>query len=228
MDGRRGGGKAAAPREGSALESVRRRTGFASPGWRTAKAGSTSRCASGRIPRTRPAPRPSGMSSCTSCRRCSSFACLSSRLSLKLVYFRSGRLYVEHLIFALHVQALAFLSFLVIRLGRLLGGVAGKRRREHRGDGPLSWGCSTSIFRAFRTVYGQGRLTTRVKLGLVLFAYGLILIFGHRGPRRPRPTWSPAAPSASGRRSRAARAATRPRKNRPSLAGGLSACSWPQ
>ena len=33
------------------------------------------------------------------------------------------------------------------------------------------------IFRAFRTVYGQGRLKTAFKMVLVGAAYGLILIF---------------------------------------------------
>lgn len=98
-------------------------------------------------------------------------------LALKLVYFRSGRLYVEHLIFALHVQALAFLSFLVIDSAKLLGGVAGKRAESIAGA-ILVLGMLYLVFRAFRTVYGQGRLTTAVKLGLVLFVYGLILIFG--------------------------------------------------
>lgn len=34
------------------------------------------------------------------------------------------------------------------------------------------------IYRAFRTVYGQGRVRTAVKLGMVLLVYGLILILG--------------------------------------------------
>jgi hypothetical protein len=99
---------------------------------------------------------------------------------LKLVYIQSGRLYVEHLIFALHVQALAFLSFIVISAGASLGFLAGGRVESAVGT-LLLLGMFCLVFRAFRTVYGQGRITTALKLMLVLAAYGLILIFGLAG-----------------------------------------------
>ncbi len=98
-------------------------------------------------------------------------------LVLKLVYFRLGRLYVEHLIFALNIQALAFLSFIVIDASKLLGVFAGKRAESAAGY-ILLLGMFYLIYRAFRTVYGQGRARTALKLGIVLAAYGLILIFG--------------------------------------------------
>jgi hypothetical protein len=96
---------------------------------------------------------------------------------LKLVYFRSRRLYIEHLIFALHVMAFVFLAMLV---GNLLQAIAG-----HVGDGTesvmglLVFGFSTwVVFRSFRAVYGQGRLKTFLKASLVGCAYGAILIVG--------------------------------------------------
>jgi hypothetical protein len=101
-------------------------------------------------------------------------------LVLKLAYIRSGRLYVEHLIFALHVQALAFLSFIVIGAGGWLGSLAGERTESAVGSA-LLLGLFWLIYRAFRTVYGQGRVMTAFKLGLVLAVYGLILIFGFAG-----------------------------------------------
>jgi hypothetical protein len=96
-------------------------------------------------------------------------------LVLKLVYIRSGRLYVEHLIFALHVQALAFLSIVVIRVVAALG------RLAHVGAGEatatvLSLGMSFLIFRAFQNVYGQSLGRTLVKFALVCGAYAAILL----------------------------------------------------
>jgi len=98
----------------------------------------------------------------------------------KVVYIRSGRLYVEHLIFALHVQTLAFLSFVVIKAGGMVGSLIGKRTESVVGY-VLLLGMFCLIFRAFRVVYGQGRVKTAFKLALVLAAYGLILIFGVAG-----------------------------------------------
>jgi hypothetical protein len=101
-------------------------------------------------------------------------------LVLKLVYLGSGRLYVEHLIFALHIQALAFLSFIVIKAGGALGSLVGTGTKSTVGT-LLVLGMYYLIFRAFRTVYGQGRFKTLVKLLLVFAAYGLILIFAFAG-----------------------------------------------
>jgi hypothetical protein len=96
---------------------------------------------------------------------------------LKLVYLRSARLYIEHLIFALHVMAFVFLAMLV---GDLLQALA-----RHFGDGTESFVgllvfCLSSwvVFRCFRVVYGQGKLKTLLKMGLVGGAYGAILIVG--------------------------------------------------
>ncbi len=97
-------------------------------------------------------------------------------LVLKLAYIGSGRLYIEHLIFALHVQALAFLSFIVIKVGGLLGLLAGEGVESAVGA-VLLLGMFCLIYRAFQTVYGQGPLKTAFKLILVAGAYGGILLF---------------------------------------------------
>ncbi len=106
------------------------------------------------------------------------FLCLPLlALVLKLVYFRTGRFYIEHVIFALHVQALAFLSFIVIKAGGLLGSLVGKSVESGVGT-VLLLGMFYLIFRAVRTVYGQGRLKTALKFVLVGACYGSILLFG--------------------------------------------------
>jgi hypothetical protein len=105
------------------------------------------------------------------------FVCLPLlALVLQMAYLRSGRLYIEHLIFALHVQALAFLSFIVLKTGAWLGSLSGPGVETAAGD-VVMLGMLYLIFRAFRTVYGQGRLKTAFKMVLVGAAYGLILIF---------------------------------------------------
>ena len=96
---------------------------------------------------------------------------------LKLVYWRTGRFYVEHLVFALHLQAFVFLVALGNDLINALGRLAG--------TGVSDWlaflllvGALWMIFRSFRRVYGQGRAKTALKLALVAAMYGLTLTFG--------------------------------------------------
>lgn len=98
-------------------------------------------------------------------------------LVLKLVYIRSGRPYVEHLIFALHLQALAFLSFIVIKAGWALGFLVAGTGNNAIGF-LLILGLMALVYRAFRVVYGQGRLTTALKLLLTGALYMMILIGG--------------------------------------------------
>jgi Protein of unknown function (DUF3667) len=98
-------------------------------------------------------------------------------LVLKMVYFRSGRLYIEHAIFALHVMTLIFLASLLTDLAKALA--------ELIGDGTAQFVAFASfclsawlVFRSFRVVYGQGKAKTLLKLSLVACAYGLILLMG--------------------------------------------------
>jgi len=92
-------------------------------------------------------------------------------LLLKGLYVRRKRLYLEHLIFALHVHALAFIAFAV-----------------SAGVGALGWGTSAHLdwwmavapfgylFVALRRVYGQAPGVTAAKAVALLLAYGIILV----------------------------------------------------
>jgi hypothetical protein len=97
-------------------------------------------------------------------------------LVLKLVYIKSGRPYLEHLIFALHVQALAFLSFLIIKAVGWLASFVSKDFESAVGL-ILLLGMYGLIYRALLTVYRQGPIKTAFKLVLALAGYGLILLF---------------------------------------------------
>jgi hypothetical protein len=91
-------------------------------------------------------------------------------LLLKGLYLRRKRLYLEHLIFALHVHALAFIAFAL-----------------SAGLGALNWGTSLHLegwtavapfgylFVALRRVYGQSPGSTLIKTIALLLAYGIIL-----------------------------------------------------
>lgn len=92
-------------------------------------------------------------------------------LLLKLLYLRRGRLYVEHLVFALHVHALAFIAFSVTTvLHEFASGwlvTAG------------NWIAATPLLYlilAMRTVYDQSVGKSSVKALLLLFGYSLLLI----------------------------------------------------
>ena len=94
-------------------------------------------------------------------------------LLLKGLYLRRRRLYLEHLIFALHVHALAFIAFaLSAGLGALGAGTS-----LH-----LDWWLAVSpfayLFLALRHVYGQSLLSTLNKMTILLIAYGIILAAG--------------------------------------------------
>jgi len=84
---------------------------------------------------------------------------------LKLLYLRRGRYYAEHLVFALHFHAFAFL---VLTVDTLLGN--------------LDWFIWTPLvlavylFVALKTVYGQSWLKTTLKFALLVSVYGLALI----------------------------------------------------
>lgn len=96
-------------------------------------------------------------------------------LVLKLVYLRSRRAYLEHLIFALHVQTLVFLSLIVIGVGGALGSWFSPGVENGIGA-LLVAGMFCLIFRAFRVVYRQGRMKTAVRLALASVGYFAVLI----------------------------------------------------
>jgi hypothetical protein len=87
-------------------------------------------------------------------------------LLLKLLYMRSGRLYVEHFIFALHYHAFLF------AMATLLLGIP---------DGIIEtlvvlW-LLVYLFLAMRRVYGQSKRRTFLKYSLLGLVYFFVLIF---------------------------------------------------
>ena len=97
-------------------------------------------------------------------------------LVLRIVYIRTGKPYLEHIVFAIHIQALAFLSFIVIEACGSLASIISKDFESMVGL-ILLLGMFFLIYRAFRVVYCQGRVKTAFKFALVLLGYGLILLF---------------------------------------------------
>ena len=92
---------------------------------------------------------------------------------LKLFYVRRGRLYVEHLIFSLHVHALAFFAFTA---GLLLeqssiGWVSGVAPWVEAS--PLLY-----LILAMSHVYEQGLIKSSLKAFLLLSIYGIIFAIG--------------------------------------------------
>jgi len=94
-------------------------------------------------------------------------------LLLKLLYVRRGRLYVEHLIFSLHVHALAFFAFTV--------GVLLDQSEVGWLQTTASW-VSTSpllyLVLAMSHVYEQGLLKSTLKATILLLIYTILLSIG--------------------------------------------------
>lgn len=102
---------------------------------------------------------------------------------LKVVYLFKRRLYMEHLMVALHSHAFIFLSLLVIALSSLLRGWAGSGAPALR---PLlslliaaawTW-LPVYLFLMQKKVYRQGWFMTTVKYGVIGLAYIFLITFG--------------------------------------------------
>lgn len=103
---------------------------------------------------------------------------------LKIVYLFKRRLYMEHLMVALHSHAFIFLSLLLVALLSLLKGVAG--------DGVLRSAAALAaaavwtwlpiyLFLMQKRVYRQGWFMTTLKYGLIGISYVILLCFGLAG-----------------------------------------------
>lgn len=92
-------------------------------------------------------------------------------LLLKGLYVRSGRLYIEHLIFALHAHAVLFLVLIVIVVIALFG----TRAPLGYVQGALFWGTGLHLLLALRRTYQQGWIKTFVKGSALLVAYSMLL-----------------------------------------------------
>ncbi|WP_276498936.1 DUF3667 domain-containing protein [Pontibacter litorisediminis] len=91
-------------------------------------------------------------------------------LILKLVHVRSSKLYVEHLIYSIHVHSFLFLLFsILILLGWILPFLDGWL--ELLGVVITLW----YIYRSMRNIYRSTRWRTVYKFFVLFFAYGVLL-----------------------------------------------------
>jgi hypothetical protein len=95
--------------------------------------------------------------------------------ALLLAYAKSGRVYVEHLIFALHVQAFYFLAKLASDIVQALIRLVSVPLADLAQVLLFLFG-AWLVYRAFRTVYGEGRWRTIFKVAAVGLAYGFVLV----------------------------------------------------
>lgn len=95
-------------------------------------------------------------------------------LLLKLLHWRSGRFYVEHLTFSLHVHAFAFLAFALVAALRLASG-SGLPAAV-----PLAAALAVPlhVLVAARVVYREAWGWTLAKLSALAFAYTILLSAG--------------------------------------------------
>lgn len=96
-------------------------------------------------------------------------------LLLKLIYVRRGWFYSEHLVFALHTHAFAFLVFAVIAILVGFGGDAVWATVAVRG---LMLTLPVYFFVAQKRVYGQNWLKTGAKAVLLGGMYALVVLSG--------------------------------------------------
>jgi len=87
---------------------------------------------------------------------------------LMILYAGSGRFYVEHFVFALHVHASAFVIYMaMIAVARV----------PAAGSALICW-LMLYVFLAMKTVYRQGWIVTAFKYGVLGIAYVCLLLFG--------------------------------------------------
>lgn len=98
-------------------------------------------------------------------------------LLLKIFYLRSGRYYMEHLIFALHNHAFMFVTMLVMVLAYLLGQhVPWATAPAHYLNVILGWYIVIYVFLAMRFYYRQGFFKTLLKYLLIGCIYWIALV----------------------------------------------------
>jgi len=88
-------------------------------------------------------------------------------LLLKLFYIRRKILYINHLIFSLHVHTVIFIYLLLASLIQVWYIIL-----------LILFGIWLHLFIAFRKVYQQSRWKTFFKLNLILFIYWFVLLIG--------------------------------------------------
>jgi hypothetical protein len=93
-------------------------------------------------------------------------------LLLKLIYIRSSRLYIEHLVFAFHVQSFIYLGLMVSFL--VYSFLSYENPVEISTYTILI--LSVYVLLMFKNVYKQGWIKTALKAYLLSFAYSIVLI----------------------------------------------------
>ena len=94
----------------------------------------------------------------------------------KLLYLRSRRYYVEHLLFFVHLHVFLFLAFAAIIVGNgLFALVPGGVHPPAIVSTAVMAALFAYVYLAMRRVYGQGRVKTFIKFGFLFFAYTISL-----------------------------------------------------
>ena len=92
---------------------------------------------------------------------------------LKLLYIRRGKLYIQHLIFALHIHAFIFLTF-ALSTGLLISNVPSLQTT----GGWLTLAPFIYVYIAMQHVYEQGWIKTGIKMLVLFTLYNTVLTFG--------------------------------------------------
>ena len=96
-------------------------------------------------------------------------------LLLKVFYLGSGKFYVEHLIFSLHLHTWLFLVIMVGN-GYLKLASFGPSWLDNLFGWAVTLWALWYLFRSFRVVYGQGRFLTATKIVLLGFVHSFALL----------------------------------------------------
>jgi hypothetical protein len=104
-------------------------------------------------------------------------------LFLKLMYLFKRRLYMEHLLVALHSHAFIFLSLLLLTLvemgrGAVPGTQAWLASALDWVSYAMAWWVPVYLFVAQKRIYRQGWIATAFKFGVIGVAYAVLLAFG--------------------------------------------------
>jgi hypothetical protein len=104
-------------------------------------------------------------------------------LFLKIMYLFKRRLYMEHLLVALHSHAFIFLSLLLLTAAALLRDTWGETRAwlatsMDWASWAMAWWVPIYLFIAQKRIYGQGWIATVFKFSVVGVAYTVLLAFG--------------------------------------------------
>jgi hypothetical protein len=95
----------------------------------------------------------------------------------KILYLRSKRYYVEHLLFFVHLHVFIFLMFVLIVLGNhVLALVPGGVHPPGIVTFLVVMSILSYVYLALRRFYGQGRVKTFIKFGFLLAAYSITLV----------------------------------------------------